>query len=349
LSYEVKTANCGVTNRTKDGAKQLHSVVVQPAPLRSVNPAAHDAYLRGKFYWFAGDFDKSGPYFRRAVELQPDWALGWSGVAMYYGASAVEGTMSPEESIPQFEVASDKAVELDDSLPEAHLDRGVAHLVKWNWARAEQELARAIELNPGFGEAYFMQSRMFAALDRNQESIAAARKATELDPFARPFAMALAYICARQYDAAISDVRLRLEPLPRGVALHQMLFEAYRRKGAYKDALLELETISRQSGDEASAKNVQRAFQQGGYQAVLRHQVSDLKQWSLQHYVSPVDLACLNGQLGRREETLALLEEAYRQHAPGLLWVRSDPAFDFLHTDERYRAVIKGIGFPARE
>jgi hypothetical protein len=100
------------------------------------------------------------------------------------------------------------------------------------------------------------------------------------------------------------------------------------------------------TGEEASAASVRRAFEKGGYKAVLQWQVNDLKQRSSTRYVSPVLLASLYAQLGRREETLAFAKEGYRQHAPLLLFIQIDPAFAFLHSDERYRSIIRRVGLP---
>jgi TolB-like protein/DNA-binding winged helix-turn-helix (wHTH) protein len=330
-------------------AKKLNSAVLQSVPQRYVNPEAHDAYLRGRYIWYSGSNDEAGKYFRKATELQPDYALGWTGLAGYYGAGAIGGDLNPADAIPQTEATANKAIELDDSLPEAHLMLSGAMFIKWDWARADQEIARAIELNPRFAEAYHLRSKMDTALGRNEEAIESEKKAMELDPFQRPFAMGLAYFMVRQNDAAINDVRQRLETQPEDASLHWILCEAYRRKGELKEAAQEWEKIMLLMGDKAegiSAATIRRAYEKGGYKAVLLQNVSYLKQKSATQYVSPVDLALQYAQLGRREETLALLEEGYRQHSPLLLWMQCDPAYDFLHGEERYRSIIKGIGLP---
>jgi tetratricopeptide (TPR) repeat protein len=168
----------------------------------------------------------------------------------------------------------------------------------------------------------------------------------ELDPFARPWAMALIYLLARQCDAALQDATQRLESTPNDPGLHQMLSWAYQCKGKQKEAMQELERHLILSGDNASAENVRRAYSQGGYNAVLHWQIRDLEHKSASQYVSPFLLADLYGQLGQRKKTLALLEEAYRQHSPLLLDIQNDRDFDFLHTDERYRSIIRKTGLP---
>ena len=327
-------------------AKKLNHAALQSTPPQFVSPEAHDAYLRGKYIWFAGSNDEAGKYFRKATELQPDYALGWSGLSVYYSAGTIEGNLKPEDSLAQAEAAAMKAVELDDSLPEAHLALAGSMLVHFSWARAEQEVNRAIELDPKFAEAYHLRSKILAAVNRHNEAIESQKKATELDPFARPFAMALSYIEARRYDEALADAHMRLETTPQDILLHWVLYETYRRVGRQKEAVQQLQQIAMLSGDKDDAEQFGRSFREGGYRAVLRRKLSDLQRDSSRHYHSPVEWAGLYAELGLREKTLAFLEEAYRHHSPTLFDIQCDPTFDFLHSDPRYRSIINGMGLP---
>jgi len=277
--------------------------------------------------------------------LQSDYAPAWAGLSSYYGQGSFDD-LDPRVALPNGMAAASKAVELDPSLPLAHLVLGATQFFNWNHKQAEQEIARSIELNPDFAEGYHFRAKMWNALGRNSEAIESEKKAMELDPFERPYAMALALASARQYDAAIDDVRSRLEATPQDGDLHWMLCDSYRRKGDLKQAANEWEKALLLSGNKEDAENIQRTYEKGGYQALLLRQVSKLKKQSTTHYVSPMEFALQYAQLGRKEETLASLEEAYQQHAPYLLWVQTDPAYDFLHSDERYRSIVKGIGLP---
>jgi tetratricopeptide (TPR) repeat protein len=151
---------------------------------------------------------------------------------------------------------------------------------------------------------------------------------------------------ARQYDTAITDAHERLESMPNESKLFFVLSEAYRRKGMLKEAVETQERYLLLSGNKAAAEGMQHAFEQGGYKAVLHWQISAMERDSATKYVSPVLLANLYAQLGQREKTLALLEEGFQQHSPQVLFIQNDPAFDFLHTDERYRSLIQRIGLP---
>lgn len=335
-------------------ADATHSAVVTTERARYVRPEAHDAYLRGHYLWFANVSKKSGDTnqhageaFRSATELQPDYAPAWSGLSTYYGAGAIVGTLRPEDSLGPAEAAARKAIELDPSLPEAHLALGSAIFInRWDWAQAQAEISRAIELDPKFAEAYHFRAKILAALNRHDEAIQAQRTAAELDPFGRPWALALSLLLARRYDEGLLDAHQRLEANPMDSTLYYVLAETYRRKGLLKESVPMLEQELSLRGEKKDEEGVRRAFSQGSYEGVLRWQIASLKERQRTKYVSPVELAALYAQLHLREETLSLLEEGLRQRSPHLLWIQNDPAYDFLHKEERYRTIVRKVDLP---
>ncbi len=328
-------------------AKRTNSAVPQRAPPRYISPEAHDAYLHGEYLWYAGVNDEAGKYFRKAVELQPDYALAWAGVSKYYGAGMVDGFLDPRQADEPEEVSARKAIELDDSLPEAHLVLCAALYIKdWDFAAADRECLRAIELDPKFAEAYFFRAKILATLNRHEEAIDLVKKSMELNPFERPWGLAYYYLLSHQYDAGIVEARQRLESDPHNGITLGTLAGLYRSKEMYPEAVLAWQDALVAFGDTASAASVREAFQRGGYRAALLWNLADLKKKSQTQYVSPVDIALQYAQLGQLEETLGQLEEAYQQHSPELLWIQDDSAFDFLHSDERYRSLIKRVGMP---
>lgn len=329
-------------------AKRTNSSVLQKAAARYVNPDAHDAYLHGRYLWYAGSNEEAGNYFRKATEIQPDYAPAWTGVADYYGLGLIEGALDPRLARAPFEAAAQKAVDLDDTLPQAHNTLCAAIFIsQWDLVRADRECVRAIDLDPRFGEPYHLRAKVLSAMNRHKEAIASQKKAMELDPFSRPWALAYIYWANRQYDAALVEARQRLESSPHDPTTLGILAAVYRCKGMLPEAAKAWEDGLIAEGNQADAASVRRAFAHGGYRAALLWNLADMKKQALKHYVSPVDLATQYAQLNMREETLGLLEEAYRQHAPQLVEdVQEDPAYDFLHSDERYRSLIKRIGLP---
>lgn len=329
-------------------AKHTNSKVLQPTPTRYVNPAAHDAYLHGKYLWYQGPNEEAGKYFKKAVALQPDYALAWTGLSDYYAQGMVVGETDPRQNRAAFEAAAQKAIDLDDSLPEAHNTLCAAiFFSQWDLARADRECMRTIELDPRFAEAYHLRAKVLMAMHRDDEAIASQKKASELDPFSRPWALAYIYTLARQYDAALVEARQRLESDPHNATTLFTLAWIYRCKGMGAEAAKAWGDGLVANGNQADAASIRHAFAQGGYRAVVLWSIGNMKKQSKSRYISPIDLAVDYAQLGKREETLNLLEEGYRQHSPELVQdVQDDPAFDFLHSDERYRALIKRIGLP---
>ena len=328
-------------------AKRLNSALAQPTASRYVSPEAHDAYLRGIFFWNSSQNERAGEYFRKATELQPDYAMGWIGVSKYYGGGALSGELNPAGSLALAEAAAGKAAELDDSLPMAHVALGASiYMHQWNWDRALEEIDRAIQLDPKLPDAYHMRARILGALNRHQEAIEADKKSIDLLPGQGAWAMARVYLWARQCDTALSEGRLRLESNPLDEELNENLVRIYECKGMKKEAIEEFETYLSIKGDQESADGVRASFQRGGYDAALLWQIQNLKKLSSKRYVSPVALAALYGRLGRREDTLAQLEEGLRQHSPLILEIQNDTAYDFVHSDERYRSIVRRIGLP---
>ena len=176
-------------------ARQLHRAVPAVKAIRYVNPAAHDAYLHGQYLWFGDHMEESGAWFRKAIDLQPDYALAWAGLADYYGEGIAGDVLDPRTSIVPEEQAAERALELDPNLPQAHQAMGAMFLIdRWDWADADREILRAISLDPQNGELYYLRACLLQAVNRNAEAIDLGKKAMEIDPFSRPYALAGLYV-----------------------------------------------------------------------------------------------------------------------------------------------------------
>jgi TolB-like protein len=322
------------------GATTSHS---ESAP-RRINPQAHDAYLLGRYYWYADDSKKSRTYFEKAIELQPDYAAAWAGLADYYCGNAVAGELPPEAAMPQAEAA---ALELDDRSAEAHLSMAAVQLFyRWNWVAAERESARAVELNPNVAEIHNLRSYTLRPLNRLDEALQEERKAMELDPFARPDQLGLALLRVRQFDTALNEARTRTEVQPNNADPHSVLFYAYFYKGMEKEAEEELERYLQLAGKKDELAEQVQVYRRGGFRAVLEWEVDVLKRKAAKQYVSPMEFADAYALLGRKEETMRFLEESYQKRSPRLVFLQSDLNFDFLHSDPRYRAIVNKMGLP---
>jgi TolB-like protein len=312
---------------------------------RYVNPQAHDAYLQGRYLWIAGNNGESRKYFEKAIQVQPDYAPAWSGLSLSILAPGV-GLVPAREVVDKAEATARKAVELDDSFAEAHhAMAGVYLFGKWDWYRADAESRRSLELDPNFSEAHHLRSYILFAMNRPEEALQEQKRATEIDPFERPWALGRAYYKVRQYDAAIEEFRMRAQAGSAAFWVHSFLSRTYGFKGMEKESEQELEEDTRINRGEKAAAEIRRSYERGGRRAVLQLQLNGLRTRSRKEYVSPFDLAEAYAALAMKDETLKQLEDAYREHDMDLVFLQGEPVFDFLHSDERYRALEEKIGF----
>ena len=347
-SYQRDANDVGLPDEAaKAIAKQLHRAVPAVKAIRYVNPAAHDAYLHGNYLWFGERMEESGPWFRKAIDLQPDYALAWAGLADYYGEGIAGDVLDPRISIVPEEQAAERALELDPNLPQAHQAMGAMFLIdRWDWADADREILRAISLDPQNSELYYLRACVLQADNRNAEAIDLGKKAMEIDPFLRPYVLASIYEGARQFDAALAEIRLRLEANPNNLDLLGTEMDTLRRMGNYKEAVDVWARWHILMGDPQSAASLRRAWDRNGARGFVRWQLGRRLLQSKSIYISPVELASYYAQLGDKERTLALLEEGYRQHSTDTLWIQEDPAYDFLHADPRFRSIVLKTGVP---
>jgi TolB-like protein/DNA-binding winged helix-turn-helix (wHTH) protein len=310
-----------------------------------INPQAHDFYLWGRYYWFASEYEKSRGYFQKAIDLQPDYAAALSGLADSYSLAAIEETVLPENVMPQAEKAARQALELDDQNAEAHNSMAMIQLFfRWNWAAAERESARAIELNPNLEVAHFVRSYVLRPLNRMEEALQEEKKAMELDPFSEPGALVYVLIRMKRFDDALNEARVRSDAQPNNAELHDLLSYAYFCNGMEKESEEESERYLQLAGEKNQLAEQTQVYRRGGFRAVLEWKVDELKRKAAKQYVSPLDFADVYAQLGRKEETIRYLEDSYRKRAPHLVFLQSHPGFDFLHSDPRYRAIVQQMG-----
>jgi TolB-like protein/DNA-binding winged helix-turn-helix (wHTH) protein len=329
-------------------ARVVGTATTPPAPSsRPIDPVAHDVYLRGRYLWYRGGDQQVRECFEKAIALQPDYAAAWSGLADYYADRAVGLKTPPRDVMVLARQAARRAVELDDTLPEAHNTMGAIDLFSdWDPQHADEEVRRAIALEPAFAEAHHLHSYVLTVFDRLDEAVEEQRRATELDPFARPWALGRELVYAGRLDAALADFRLRAEAQPRLPVFHSWLATVYWDQKMWRESAEEEEEACRVRGDEAGATAVRRAFGTGGSRAVALRDLEEQRARSRRGYVSPWIFAYLSAQLDRTDETLGYLEDAYREHCPRLVFLQYEPVFDFLHGDERYIALIRKTGLP---
>ena len=326
-------------------AKEVGIAISPVSPPRPINPEAHDAYLRGRFFWFANNSAPTREYFEKAIQLQPDYAAAWSGLSDYYAVQTVSGQVPSQEVAAKWEGAARKAVELDDTLAEAHSSMAAWYLFyAWDPKQAEQESAHSIALNPNYAEEYHLYSYILLAQGKDDEAVQVQKKGMEIDSFARPWALGYTYYLSRQFDAAVNELRLREDANPADSATHEVLAEAYHFQGRDKAAALEWEQAMLLRADKRSATQVRLAYAQGGYKALAERLLKNRKNTDPKGYRAPFWLALESARAQHREETLHLLEEAYRVHDPRLIFLRNEPVLDFVHAEPRFKAIVQKMG-----
>jgi TolB-like protein/DNA-binding winged helix-turn-helix (wHTH) protein/Tfp pilus assembly protein PilF len=316
-------------------------------PERHINPEAHDAYLMGRYYLNEEQTEKSRGFFQKAIELQPDYAAAWGGIADSYLMPAVEFKSPSSAVMPQAETAARKALQLDDRSAEAHNSMAMIQLFyRWNWAVAGRESARAIELNPNLAESHFGRSYVLRSLNRLEEALQEEKKAMESDPLSEPAGLVYVLIRMRNFDAALSEARMRSDAQSNDADLHDVLSEAYFYKGMEKQSEAESERALQLAGKKNQLAEQIRAYRHGGMRGVLEWKVDRSKRMAAKRYVSPMDFADTYARLGRKEETIRYLEQSYQEREPHVVYLQSDPNFDFLHSDPRYRDIVNKMGLP---
>jgi TolB-like protein/DNA-binding winged helix-turn-helix (wHTH) protein len=326
-------------------AKEVKTATLPAPSQRYINPEAHDDYLRGRVFWFAGEHTHSLFYFRKAIQLQPDYAAAWSGVADSYDNDPSGSERPVQEVTAEFEAAARKAVELDDSSSEAHCSLAAWYFFfAWDLPHADAESRRATELDPNYSEAHHLRSYVLATMNRPEQSLQEAKRAIDLDPFRRPWGLGYAYIQTRQFDAAINDLRMRDRAYPEEFYTIIYLAEAYWLKGMGRESAEVLEKALVVLGDPEKAEGIHRAFQRGGRKGVAQWRVESYKIRVRTEFVSAYEWARQYAYLGDKNATLKFLDLAYHERSPWLIQIQNEPIFDFVHSDPRYHALVGKLG-----
>jgi tetratricopeptide (TPR) repeat protein len=328
-------------------AKLTPSERARFATRRIVNAEAYALYLKGQS--FAAKGTEEGRriavrYFEQAIEIDPNNALAYAGIAGSYAPLGYYGFVSPVESDSKTVWAATKAIELDDTLAEAHTMLGLARAVhEWDWSTGERELLRAIELNPGYAVAHMVYAQILMMTGRTQESAAESNEARKLDPFA-PMVYALwaeRLVWSRQYDQAIEKCQKAIELDPTYPVAQLRLGVAYGAKGEHEKAITELESARDLSGPAPYfLRSLGYAYATAGRKGQAQQILQKLKQDSATRYVSPFAFALIYTGLAEKEQAFDWLEKAYQQRDPSLSTIRGDPRLDLLREDPRFQDLL---------
>lgn len=314
--------------------------------------AAYQLYLTGRFHWnkfTPPDQWKSIEYFAQAVAADPNYALAYFGIGDAYRALGMTGQGPPLELFPKAKTALSKALQIDDSLAEAHATLAVLQVFfDWDWAAAEQEARRAVTLDPKSGAAHVALAQVLSTVGRNDEALREAALGCELD---RVSALnnarygAFLYL-ARRYPEAIERLRQTVQLDPGLFITHYYLGKSYLELSKPGEALTELrktEEVSRGNAEALGALGY--FFGRTGDQAQARAALGRLQSLAANRYVSAYHIAIVYAGLGETDEAMNWLEKAFTQRDPRMSWLKAEPSWDALRGNPRFTELLRKLRF----
>jgi len=310
---------------------------------------AYHLYLKGRYCWnkrTAEDVKRGIEFFKRAIERDPYFALAYAGIAdsYYLLCSTRLAGLAPEEAIPRAEAAALRALQIDDTLAEAHSSMASLRQNGWDWEGAALEYKRAIELNPSYATAHHWYAFYLVALGRVDEAIGEAKRALDLDPLSISINsdLALIFIYARQPDRAIDQYEKTIELDPTFALAHQGLGRAYLQKGMRLEAMHHIRRAVQLSGNSmAISWALAYAHAVVGNAEEARAILDKLLERSMCSYVPPMSIAMIYVGLGDYEQAFAWLDKAYAARDEGLVMVKIHPIFEGLHPDPRFQDLLR--------
>jgi eukaryotic-like serine/threonine-protein kinase len=310
------------------------------------NPEAYQLYLQGRYFWNKQtnkEVEKSLEYFQRAIALDPNYALAYAGIADALSLNVIGATR--ERMTKAYEAAL-KAVSLDPELAEAHTALGrILAAYDYDFAGAEREMRRAIELNANYATAHHFLGDLLSVLGRHTEAEVEFRRALELEPLSVPInsIYGSALISARRYDEGIARLKKTLEMDPNFAAAHARLSIAYHALGRYDESIEERAKFLELNGDSQSAAATRESFAKGGWRGFLLFMTGNDRPSNLSFYLQAVFLTAL----GEKDKAFAALEKSYENREISLTQgLKVDPRLDPLRDDPRYQELLKKVGFP---
>ena len=345
----------------RDAVNQLHAKLTGAEEQNVVrnytaSPAAQDLYLRGRYHWnrrTVQEVTRSLEYFQRAVDTDPNYALAYVGLSdahlMLGIIDAMAGSSAPADVLPPAIAAAERALVLEPNLADAYASRGHARWKDRDWAGAEADFKRSIEINPRYPSAHLFYALFLSFNGRAEESLVLSQRAVELDPYSVPIVsgQAMIYHLARRDDEALTIARRAVEIDPGFGLAYQRLGQIYLQKDMYSEAISALtRAVDLGSRGQLSLGTLACAYAESGNKDEARKLLAELSAVPNGHYVSSYILATVHLSLGDREAALDLLEKAYDERSIDMLSIKVDPKVDSLRGEPRFQGVVRKLGIP---
>ncbi|HME34333.1 MAG TPA: protein kinase [Candidatus Sulfotelmatobacter sp.] len=310
------------------------------------DPEAYQLYVRGQTYLDTLNSDgwkKALEFFEKAVARDPNYAAAYAGMAHCYAWLGFFRELPAKEAMSKAADAANKAVQLDDSIAEAHAALGYVALFAWEWQNAERELRRALELNPNLPQAHLYYGQYLAAQGKFDQAVVEHQRALELDPISQIYNQTLCamYRSAHQYDQSIKQCLKFVDMYPDVSMPHDELSSDYAAQRNYPKALQEYQAELTLDGNREQAAAEGRAYSVGGWEGVLKH---DALLYQAPADYDPQAVARTYASLGDKDKAFFWLNKAFDEHAS--LFIKSNPEFDNLRSDPRYAELLRKMGLP---
>jgi TolB-like protein/Tfp pilus assembly protein PilF len=329
---------------------------VRLASSHPVNPAAYDAYLKGRFFYTkmtTEGYEKGLKTFQRAVAIDPEFALGYAWLAKSYMQLGNSSMQPTRETYPKAKTAARRSLGIDDTLAEPHLSLAwIDDSYEYDQSGAEKEFRRAIELNPSLADAHGDYSLYLVHMVRCEEAKAEARMAQRLDPLSVGVKtlLGITFWCARQYDQANQQLQDVLGLYPDDPLARYWLAEVYLAEGKYQEAMAQARQLEAH-GDLPQTDTrylLGMAYALAGRRSEAVKIIEGLKHNRAQGYARPQMIAAIYGALGEKDEVIRWIEKGCEEHDDWVVWSRVYPALGFqsLRSDPRYQALLRRIGLP---
>jgi len=316
-----------------------------------VNPQAYEAYLKGMSHLYKltpPELDAALYYFKQALEIDPNYALAYTGISFVWVGRQQMGLLIPSEATPKAKEAAQRALELDDTLAEVHYTLGLIRTWSdWDWEGGEQAFKRALELKPNYAEALVYYSNLLCYMDRLDEALTMAERAVQLDPLnsiiPNVSGSVLEYL--HRYDDAIDGYQNALRISPNDPAAYYGLWVCYYIKGMYEESLKSAKAFFTGLDMAPIAEAMAKGYEEDGYSGAMTSAAEIMAAFSKQTYVSPFFIAQMYAIAGDKEDSIEWLERGYEMKDPVMPYV-STFIFDLLGDDPRYQDLLRRMNLP---
>ena len=338
----------------KQVAEELKTVL-SPDEVKSIekeptnNVEAYNLYLQGRYLWHSfdrDDKDRSLEYYNRALEIDPNFARAYAGLAIIYHQYSEFGYFPSKEVIPLARKAAMKALELNNTLDEAHVVLAWMKATSdFDWTGSERGFKHALEINPNSAFGHLGYSFFLSYVGRHNEAILETQKAVELDPMDVNMRanLGLHYYCKREYDTAIEEYRKILELSPNSWYARSHLAVALSQKGLYNEAI---EEYAKMEFIQIFHWHLGYIYGIAGNRDKALEILNQYLELSKKEFVSPIHIAIIYIGLGEKDNALEWLEKTYEQNEAGLQFIKVDPMYDNLRSDPRFQDLIERMNFP---